>query len=286
MTSLRQRMIDDMRIRNFSPRTIETYVHCVASFASHVGRSPDLLGPEHIREYQRYLVEEKKASWALFNQSVCALRFLYRVTLRRDWMIEHIPFPRREKRLPVVLSPEELASFFAAIANRKHRATLQTMYGAGLRLAEALGLRVRDIDGHRSVLRISQGKGKKDRFVPLSATLLEILRGYWRAYKPTSWLFPGIRPERQLSPTSIQRACRPASMSAGLSKPVTTHTMRHCFATHMLEAGVDLRTIQLLLGHGSLSTTSIYLHVATNDLGSPRGPLDLLGVLRTAAKQS
>jgi len=286
MTSLRRRMIEDMRIRNYSPKTIEAYVYCVASFAKYSGRSPALVRPEHIREYQRYLVEEKKASWALFNQTVCALRFLYRVTLGLDWMIAHIPFPRQEKKLPVVLSPEELASFFAVIRNLKHRTVLQTMYGAGLRISEALSLQVSDIDSERRVLRISQGKGKKDRYVPLSATLLKILRSYWRAYRPKSWLFSGKSPERQLSPETIQRVCRPASRRAGLSKQVKTHTMRHCFASHLLEAGIDLRTIQLLLGHRSLRTTGVYLHVASNDLGSPRGPLDLLGVLKDPKTRS
>jgi integrase/recombinase XerD len=279
MTQLRQRMIEDMRIRNLSPRTIETYIYCVAAFAKYAGQSPDRLGLAHIREYQRYLVEEKKASWALFNQTVCALRFFYRVTLNRDWMVEHIPFPRTEKKLPIVLSPAELAAFFAAIPNLKHRTALQTMYGAGLRLSEALGLRVSDVDGERGMLRIAQGKGKKDRYVPLSTTLVHLLRVYWKAYKPTTWLFPGKTPERRLSPTSIQKVCKPAALTARLSKPVRTHTMRHCFATHLLEAGVDLRTIQLLLGHGSLSTTAIYLHVAGTEFGSPRGPFDLLGVL-------
>jgi len=286
MTLLRQRMIEDLRIRNYSPRTVKIYIHCVASFAKYSGTSPDFLEQEHIRDYQRYLVEERKVSWSIFNQNVCALRFLYRTTLNKDWMIKHIPYPKREKKLPVVLSPGELSSFFAGIKNLKHRAVLQTMYGLGLRISEALGLRVSDIDGKRKVARITIGKSKRDRYVPLSETLLDILRDYWRTYRPTKWLFPGMSPERHLSHTTIQRVCRPACKEAGLSKRVTTHTMRHCFATHLLESGIDLRTIQILLGHSSLKTTAIYLHVARNNLGSPECRLDLLGAIENKQKQS
>lgn len=276
MTKLRQRMIDDLRIRNYSPRTIETYTWCVARFAKHFRRSPAELGPEEIREYQIFLIHTKHTSWTLFNQTVCALRFLYKVTLGRPELIEHIPYPKQEKKLPVVLSRDELARFFGAIANLKHRTILMTMYATGLRLSEALGLRVSDIDSHRMVIRVQQGKGKRDRYVPLPSTLLGQLRDYWQTYRPKSWLFPGGGPDRPLSPSAVQRVSVRARLKARLAKPVTTHTMRHSFATHLLETGTDLRTIQLLLGHGSLQTTAVYLHVVTNALQSTERTPDLL----------
>lgn len=271
MTELRQRMITDLRIRNYSPRTIERYTECVAAFARYCGKSPAELGPEHIRTYQTFLVETKRASWTVFNQTVCALRFLYGTTLQRPGLIEDIPFPRQPKTLPVVLSRAELARFFAAIANLKHRTVLMTMYAAGLRLLEALHLRVADVDSARQCLRVEQGKGQKDRYTLLSPTLLQHLRAYWKATRPASpWLFPGRPADAPLTPTAIQRRCGPAARRAKLAKRVTTHTMRHCFATHLLETGTDLRTIQQLLGHGSLQTTAVYLHVATPREGIPR----------------
>jgi site-specific recombinase XerD len=264
MTELRRRMIADLRIRNYSPRTIDCYTRCVAAFARHFGQSPADLGPEHVRAYQTYLVEHKRTSWSAFIQAVSALRFLYGTTLQRPGLIEDIPFPRQPKRLPVVLSRTELARFFAAIPNLKHRTVLMTMYAAGLRLLEALHLRVADVDSARQCLRVEQGKGQKDRYTLLPPTLLQQLRAYWKTTRPAStWLFPGRRAEMSLNPTAIQRHCGPAARRARLAKRVTTHTMRHCFATHLLEAGTDLRTIQQLLGHHSLTTTAVYLHVAT-----------------------
>jgi len=263
MTALRQRMIADLRIRNYSPRTIECYTQCVIAFARHFGTSPTELGPEDIRAYQTFLVQTKHASWTAFNQTVCALRFLYRITLQRPGVIEHIPFPRQPKKLPVVLSRTELARFLAAIPNLKHRTVLMTMYAAGLRLSEALGLRLADVDSARQCLRVAQGKGQKDRYTLLAPTLLQHLRDYWRLTRPATWLFPGRPADTPLTPTAIQRRCAPAARRAGLAKRVSTHTMRHCFATHLLEAGTDLRTIQQLLGHRSLQTTAVYLHVAS-----------------------
>jgi site-specific recombinase XerD len=270
MSELRQRMIEDLRIRNYSPRTIECYTRCVAAFARHFGTSPAELGPEHIRGFQTFLVETRHTSWTLFNQTVCALRFLYGTTLGRPGIIEQIPFPRQPKRLPVVLSRAELGRFFAAVPNLKHRTVLMTMYAAGLRLSEALGLRLSDVDGERQCLRVAQGKGQKDRYTILAPGLLEQLRTYWRLTRPRTWLFPGRPPEQPLTASAIQRRCAPAARQAGLAKRVSTHTMRHCFATHLLEAGTDLRTIQQLLGHRSLETTAVYLHVATARDGLPR----------------
>jgi site-specific recombinase XerD len=268
MSALRERMITDLRVRNYSPRTIKCYVWCVARFARHFGTSPTALGVEQIRRYQSHLVETKHASWTVINQTVCALRFLYGVTLQRPTTIEFIPFPRQPKTLPVVLSRPEVARFLAAVAHPKHRAVLTTMYATGVRLSEALQLRVSDVDSARACVRVAQGKGQQDRYTLLPPTLLEALRSYWRLTHPTTWLFPGRRPDQPLTVTAIQRRCAPAARRAGLTKPVSTHTMRHCFATHLLEAGVDLRTIQQLLGHRHLETTAVYLHVVTPGLAA------------------
>ncbi len=276
MTPLRQRMIEDLTIRNYSPRTIDIYVDRVAKFAQYFGQSPDQLGPAHIRAFQLFLVQRKKASWAQYNQSVCALRFFYRVCLGKNWMIEHIPFPKQPKRLPVVLSREEVQRLFDALSNVKHRTILMTLYATGLRVSEALALQLGDVDSQRMLLRVCQGKGAKDRYVPLSQTLLEKLRRYWRFYRPGYWLFPSTDPRRALTAGTVQRVCTKAACKAGLTKQVTPHTLRHSFATHHLEAGTNLKTIQVLLGHRTLNTTSIYLHVAAQAPGQSRKALDLL----------
>jgi len=276
MSALRQRMIEDLQIRNYSPRTVRTYVDAVARFARHFSRSPDLLGPEQIHEYQVFLVQKKRASWTVYNQTVCALRFLYRMTLRKDWAIEHIPYPKREKRLPVVLAVEEVGQLLSAVDNLKHRTVLMTEYAAGLRISEALHIKVVDVDSRRMVLRIEQGKGRKDRYVPLSPTLLIALRDYWKAYRPSYWLFPGRPPQMPIHQSAIQHACSRAARKAGITKPVHPHSLRHCFATHLLEAGTDLRTIQLILGHRALNTTSVYLHIARTALQLTDRARDLL----------
>lgn len=283
MTSLRLRMTQDLQIRNYSARTVKTYIGAVARFAQHFHTPPDRLGPQDIRQYQIYLVEAKRASWATFNQAVCALRFFYQVTLGRPELIEQIPYARGERKLPVVLSRAEVARFFAAVQNLKHRAVLMTQYGAGLRISEALALHPADVDSERMVLRVDHGKGRKDRYAPLSGSLLEILRHYYKIYRPQPWLFPGASDQRHLDATAVQKACGKAQQRAQLAKHVTTHTMRHCFATHHLEAGTDLRTIQVFLGHRSLSTTAIYLHVAVaggrctpGGRSIPGHPVDLL----------
>ncbi|MDX1429119.1 MAG: tyrosine-type recombinase/integrase [Rhodothermales bacterium] len=275
-------MIEDLRIRNYSDKTIEIYVRCVSEFAKHFGQSPEALGPGEIREYQRFLVEEKKSSWALFNQTVCALRFLYTKTLQKDWLVEHIPFPKQDKRLPEVLSLKEVSKLFSQVRALKQRTILQTIYGAGLRLMEALRLKPADIDSHRMMIRVRQGKGRKDRYVSLSPTLLETLREYYRGYRPTGeWLFPNRDGDERTHPTTVQRACTRAAHAARLNKRVTPHTLRHSFATNLLEAGTDLRTIQVLLGHGSLHTTAIYLHIA---LGAPQARREMADLLELAKK--
>lgn len=276
MTELRRRMLEELRLRNYSPNTITVYIRCIAQFAQHFRRSPDRLGPEHIRQYQLFLVERKKVSWALFTQTVCALRFFYQHTLHRNWMIEYIPYPRHEEKLPVVLSPTEVAAVFATTRNLKHRTILMTIYAAGLRVSEVTHLRVADIDSQRQVICVRQGKGRKDRQVMLSPKLLEVLRIYWTSYRPTVWLFPGESPERPVSSETVWRVCRQAGEAAHLSKPISPHTLRHCFATHLLEDAIDLRRIQLLLGHRNLKTTARYLHVSNLAVRTTVSPLDRL----------
>ena len=265
---LRNRFIEDLRIRHYADRTLEIYVYCVLNFAKFFGRSPEELGEDEIREYQRYLVEDKQASWAFFNQTVCALRFFYTKTLGKEWLVRHIPFPRKERRLPEVLSIEEVSRLFANVRAVKQRTILETMYAAGLRLKETLNLKVSDIDSHRMVIRVEQGKGRKDRYVRLSATLLETLREYYKASQPKgTLLFASRNGDEPTHPTTVQRACVKAARNAGFKKRVTTHTLRHSFATNLLETGTDLRTIQVLLGHGSIHTTALYLHIA---VGAPQ----------------
>ena len=280
MTPLRQRMLADLRIRNYSEATQRTYVREVAHVAAYFGRGPDQLGPEEIRTYLVHRVETEKVSWSRFNQCVCALRFLYRTTLGRDTVLPHLPFPRGEKRLPTVLSQEEIGWFFAALSNRTHRALFLTAYAAGLRLSEVTHLKIHDIDPNRMLIQVRQGKGRKDRAVMLSPTLLEALRDYARFARPTDWLFPGQVPGHPLTGRTVQKACAAAARRAGLAKRVTPHTLRHSFATHLLEAGTDVRLIQTLLGHGSLRTTALYTHVSEARLHATPSPLDLPGAPR------
>ena len=276
MTPLRQRYRQDLQLRNYSPKTQQVYEECVSLFARHFGKSPELLGPEQIRTYQLYLAHEKQASWSRFNQTVCALRFLYRHTLHKDWIIQHIPFPRKESRLPQVLSLEEVSRFLQAIPQLKYRILLTTIYATGLRASEALHLEVADIDSPRMSIRVRQGKGHKDRYALLSPKLLVLLRQYWKAVRPTRWLFPSSAPDRPVSLDSLQEAVRRARRASGLVKRVTAHTLRHSFATHLLESGTNIRVIQVLLGHNSLRTTARYTHVTTAALASTLSPLDSL----------
>lgn len=281
MTELRQRYLEDLRLRNYAPKTLQTYVECVSLFARYFKRSPEDLGPEHIREYQRYLVEEKKCSWSRFNQTVCALRFLYRNTLGRDWAISHIPFPRKQRKLPVVLSRDEAALLLASIKSLKYRAVLSLCYGAGLRINEALHLQLTDIDSKRMMIRVRQAKGNKDRYVMLSPKLLDLLRKYWKKEHPTVWLFPARGTDHPLGAGALQHACQRARRDSGIRKPVTPHTLRHSFASHLLEAGANIRTIQLLLGHNSLQTTAVYTHVSQTTVGGTVSPFDLLPTLES-----
>lgn len=277
MTRLRKRMIEDMQIRHLSPNTQLSYLQQVSLFARHFDRSPHLLGQEEIRRYQLYLTNEKKLAPGSVHIAVAALRFLYKITLKEEWNLsEVIPLPKKPQKLPVVLSPEEVLKFLACVERSKHRVILTTCYAAGLRISEAVRLKPDAIDSQRMVVRIVAGKGEKDRYVMLSAKLLEILRSYWRATHPKEWLFPGVIPGRPITSNAVGLACENAHRLSGLSKPVTPHSLRHAFAVHLLESGTDVRTIQLLLGHRSLATTARYLRIATTKICSTSSPLDLL----------
>lgn len=276
MTPLRRRMMEDMCVRNLSPVTQRCYLQQVTRFANHFGKSPERLGPEQVRAYQVYLIHQKEASVSLLVQAVCALRFLYQVSLRKSWPIHYIPFPKKPRTLPVILSPQEMADFLAAIHNDKYRAATTTAYAGGLRISELMRLRVSDIDSHRMLIRIQQGKGQKDRFVMLSDRLLPVLRDYWKTYRPSGLLFPGRSTEKPITERALRYACRQAAKTAKITKRVTIHTLRHSFATHLLEQGAELRTIQVLLGHRSSRTTERYTHVSTKTLCATPSPFDSL----------
>jgi len=270
-------MIEDMQIRNLSVHTQKTYILQVGLFSRHFSKSPEGLGPEEIRTYQVYLTNEKELATSSILIAISALRFLYKVTLKKDWDFEEIiPAPKKPQKLPVVLSPEEVIQFLRCVAITKHRVILTTCYAAGLRIAEAVCLTPPAIDSKRMVLRVEQGKGKKDRYVMLSPKLLVILRDWWRVERPRHWLFPGDRPGQHISKAAVERECQKTQRICKISKPITPHSMRHAFAVHLLEQGTDVRTIQLLLGHRSLATTAKYLRIATSKVCSTSSPLDLL----------
>ena len=279
MTPLRRRMTEDLILRNRSPKTIKAYTGWVADFARYFHAAPDRLGPEHVRSYLLHLVQERQASWNIYRQARQALQFFYTVTLGREWVVARIARPKAPKKLPVVLSQDEMARFLDALENPKHRALLMTAYAGGLRLSEVAHLRIEDIDSARMVIHVRQGKDHKDRDVMLSPRLLTVLREYWKACRPGPFLFPGRKPDRPVALRTVQMVCQRALEASGLSKHVHMHTLRHSFATHLLEAGTDLRTIQVLLGHHSFSTTARYLHITTAALPSTRSPFDGLEVL-------
>ncbi|KUM23606.1 integrase, partial [Mesorhizobium loti] len=260
LSPLRRRMIEDMTIRNLSPATQRSYVHAVAKFSRYFGRSPDRLGLEDVRAFQVHLVSTG-ISWPALNQTVCALRFFYGVTLGHAEIPERIAYARSPRTLPVVLSADEVVRFLEAVPSLKTRTALTTAYAAGLRASETVGLKVGDIDSERGVIRVEHGKGGKDRTVMLSAQLLRILRIYWRLAKPQDWLFPGRGADRHIDVQVLYSACRSARVAAGIDKRVTVHTLRHSFATHLLENGTDIRIIQVLLGHNNLSSTARYTRV-------------------------
>lgn len=275
LSPLRRRMIEDMTVRNLSPATQRSYLHAVAKFSKYFGRSPDRLGLEDVRAFQVHLVATG-ISWPALNQTVCALRFFYGVTLRQAEIPERIPYAREPRKLPIVLNADEVIRFLEAVPSLKVRAALTTAYAAGLRASETVSLRVGDIDSGRMVLQVVQGKGGKDRCVMLSAQLLRVLRTYWRLARPTDWLFPGREPTKPIDVQVLHAACRSARAAAGLSKKVTVHALRHSFATHLLESGTDIRIIQVLLGHANLSSTARYTQVSTGLIRRTESPFDRL----------
>lgn len=276
MTPLRKRMIDEMELRNFSPKTVGMYVGNVARFARYFGKSPDKLGAEEVRKYLLHLIQEKKRSWGTYKVALAALRYFYRWVVKGPEIVEDIRCPRPERRLPAVLSFEEVRRFFAAISSFKQRMILMTAYSGGLRISEVVNLQVSDIDSQRMVIRIRKAKRNKDRYTMLSPMLLQMLRHWWVAARPVSYLYAGRSPDHPARVTTIQVACKEAQEKAGLDKTVRPHTLRHSFATHLLEAGTDLRVIQELLGHSSPRTTALYTHVSTKLIAQTKSPLDLL----------
>jgi integrase/recombinase XerD len=277
MSPLRRRMIEDMTIRNLSPATQQSYIYEVLNFSRFFGRSPDQLTLEDVRTYQVHLAS-KGIAWGSLNKAVCALRFFYGVTLGHGEAPERIPYARKPQRLPVVLNADEVVRFLEAVPNLKARIALTTAYAAGLRAGEVSRLKVGDIDSGRKMIRVERGKGGKDRYVMLSDQLLAILRGYWRRARPDIWMFPGQDGTRPIDPALLHAACRSARAAAGLDKQVTVHTLRHSFATHLLESGVDIRIIQVLLGHAQLSTTARYTQVAASTIQKTQSPLERLRV--------
>jgi site-specific recombinase XerD len=269
-------MIEAMQIRNFTANTQAAYLQQIVLLARYYHQSPEALGPQQVQAYQLYLTNERKLAPGSLCTVAAALRFLFHVTLKRDWALDDIPIPKKPLKLPVVLSPEEIKRFLECVGSLKHRTLLTVAYAAGLRVSEATHLKVGDIDSQRMVIRVEQGKGQKDRYVMLSARLLEELRAYWKRARPAPWLFPGDIPGQPISRHAVAQACEKARRVAGIDKPVTPHSMRHAFATHLLEAGADVRRIQLLLGHRSLATTSHYLKVATSSVCAAVSPFDLL----------
>jgi integrase/recombinase XerD len=282
VTQLRKKMLEEIQRRNYSHRTARTYVRIVRDFAEHFHQPPDKLGPEQIRQYQAHLFQAKQLAPATVSQYVSALRFLFVKTLRRHFLAEYIPFPKSRKRLPTVLSPEEVTRLIDAACNLYHRTLLMTLYSTAVRRAELCRLKVQDIDSQRMMIRINQGKGGRDREVPLSPKLLETLRVYFRWMRPATFLFPGtvkgVRADIPISPNTVWLACRQAAQRAGITKRLSPHSLRHSCASHLLEAGADLRTIQVLLGHSRLEHTLVYLHLSPKHLQAITNPLDTLQV--------
>lgn len=282
MTQLRQLMLDELQRRNYSPNTIRTYVHAIEDFARYFGRSPYRLGPEHIRQYQVHLFRDRKLSAGTVEGRTAALRFLFVKTLKRPYLHDQIPFPKRQRPLPTVLSQEEVARLIGSAQSLMHRAMLMTLYGTGVRRAELCQLKVADVDSKRMVIRVRNGKGGRDRDVLLSDKLLETLREYWRWMKPKAYLFPGTvknwRADVPITTKVVWTAVNEARKRAGIEKRISPHTLRHSFATHMLEAGADLRTIQVLLGHAELADTAVYLHLSRRHLQAVASPIESITV--------
>jgi integrase/recombinase XerD len=286
VTRLRKMMLEELQRRNYSKQTTKAYLRTVWEFAKYFHRSPERLGPEHIREFQSYLFTVRKLAAASVAQRTAALRFLFVKTLKRPYMLEHIPFPKVPLRLPTVLSPEEVTRLIDAAPNLLYRTILMTLYSTGMRRAELVQLKAGDIDKELMLVHIRDGKGQRDRNVPLSPKLLDALREYWRWMKPVTYVFPGVveglRVDAPASDKIVWHACRVAAQRAGIAKRVHPHTLRHSYATHLLEAGADLRSIQVLLGHADIRDTAIYLHLSRKHLRAVANPLDEIPVSSSA----
>jgi site-specific recombinase XerD len=277
ISPLRRRMIEDMTVRKFTARTQEGYIRAVKGFSAFLGASPATASAEDLRRYRLHLVESGVGAPTI-NHSLTALRFLFLVTLHKPAIVLNMPFVREPRRLPIVLSPQEVARLLDAAPGLKYKAALSIAYGAGLRASEVISLKIADIDSDRMVIRVEQGKGRKDRYVMLSEHLLDLLRAWWKAGRPQGWLFPGQNPVNPLTPRQLNRACHAAAQMAEIDKPVSLHTLRHSFATHLLEQKTDIRVIQVLLGHKKLDTTALYTRVALKALGQVTSPLEHLVV--------
>jgi site-specific recombinase XerD len=278
ISPLRQRMIEDMTVRNFTEKTRNDYVHHVSALAAFLKRSPDTATPEDLRRFQLHQTQTGVRAPSM-NSSVSALRFFFTITLDRPDMARHLTFVREPRKLPAVLSPDDVVRLLEAAPGPKYKAALGAAYGAGLRVSEVVALKVSDIDSQRMLLKVEQGKGRKDRFAMLSPQLLELLRDWYRIARPQVWLFPGQDPTNHLTARQLNRAVHAAADIAGIRKRVTPHTLRHSFATHLLEQSVDIRVIQTLLGHAKLDTTALYTRVATNTIRAVTSPLDRLAPL-------
>ncbi len=276
MGALKDKMKKDMELKNLAERTIETYLKCATNFVRHYGKSPEQMDSESIKDFLYHLLKEKNSSQATINQHYSALKFLYETTLGRDWDTLKIPRSRREKKLPVVLSLDEVGEILKNVQKLKNRAVLTTIYSGGLRLGESTSLKVSDIDSQRMTIRVSQGKGNKDRYTLLGNRALDMLKVYWKRYRPKDLLFPSSAPDKPMHPTTVQKAFQEAPAKTAIRKKASVHTLRHSFATHLLEDGTELPYIQRLLGHSDQRTTAIYLHVAQKKLSKIVSPIDLI----------
>lgn len=281
MTVLRKRMLEELQRRNYSPETIRLYLFAVKDFAGYFGQRPDKLGPEHLRQYQLHLLNERKLAVGSVIARTSALRFFFIKVLRRPQREIDLVYPKRQDRLPVILSEEEVARLIESAITSYHRVILMTLYGTGLRREELCRLKVTDIDSQRMVVHVRQGKGNKDRDVTLSPRLLEVLRDYWKWRKPKTYLFPSLyrkQPEQPIDSKTVWYAVREAARRAGIKKKVSPHLLRHSWATHLLERGTDLKTIQVLLGHVDLEATTIYLHLSQRHMQGVNNPIETLPI--------
>ncbi|MCG8573158.1 MAG: site-specific integrase [Spirochaetes bacterium] len=279
MKTFEEIMKKEIIIRGLSQRTQEIYLRQMRKFIQHIKKSPDEVTLEDINNYQYYL-KDKGIKWNSYNQSVCAIRFFYLNTIKRDWSINHIPYSRRKKKLPIVLSKQDIIDLYKTITYPKHKAMFLTLYSTGVRVSEIVNLKISDIDSKRMMIRIDQGKGNKDRYVVLSPKLLVSLRKYWKSMKvkPTKWLFPGANIEKKMCRKSVHTFVKKIQKKSGIKKSIHPHIFRHSFATHLLEAGVDIKRIQILMGHRNIQTTSVYFHVAEDYTSKVKTPLDIINI--------